>query len=74
MQNIGLGLLLIGLAGMLGVGVYYALEALFASDDMPLVLRLSITAVIVGFVLLVASVIRDRIRESKTERFEEVDR
>ena len=35
MQIVGLGLLLIGLAGLLVVGVYYALEALFASDEIP---------------------------------------
>ena len=74
MQTVGLGLLLLGLAGLLGVGVYYALEALFASDEIPLAIRLSIVAVVAGFLVLAASVIRDRIRESKSERFEEVDR
>lgn len=74
MQTVGLGLLLLGLAGLLGVGVYYALEALFASNEIPLAIRLSIAAVVAGFLVLVASVIRDRIRESKNERFEEVDR
>ena len=74
MQTVGLGLLLVGLAGLLGVGVYYALEALFASDDIPLAIRLSIVAVVAGFLVLVVSVVRDRVRESRSERFEEVDR
>ncbi len=74
MQTVGLGLLLVGLAGLLGVGVYYALAELFAAAEVPLAIRLSLFAVVVGFLVLAASVIRDRIRESKTERFEEVDR
>ena len=74
MQTMGLGLLLLGLVGLLGVGVYYALRELFAADEVPFLIRLSIAAVIVGFVVLMASVVRDRIRESKSERFEEVDR
>ncbi len=74
MQTIGLGLLLLGLAGLLGVGVYYALSELFAADEVPFLIRLSIAAAVVGFVVLMASVVRDRVRESRTERFEEVDR
>ena len=74
MQTVGLGLLLVGLAGLLGVGVYYALEALFASNEIPLAIRLSVAAAVAGFLVLVASVIRDRIRENRNERFEEVDR
>ena len=74
MQTVGLGLLLIGLAGLLGVGVYYALEALFTSGEIPLAIRLSVAAAVAGFLVLVASVVRDRIRESRNERFEEVDR
>ncbi len=74
MQTVGLGLLLLGLVGLLGVGVYYALAELFADDEVPFAVRLSVAAVIIGFVVLMASVIRDRIRESRAERFEEVDR
>lgn len=74
MQAAGFGLLVIGLAGLIGAGVYYALVGLFGSADVPLVIRISIVAVAAGFVVLIAAVIRDRIRESRSERFEEVDR
>ena len=42
MQTVGLGLLLLGLVGLLGVGVYYALAELFAADEVPFLIRLSI--------------------------------
>ncbi len=74
MQNIGLGLLLIGLAGLFGYWVFAVLAVVFADAEIPFFIRLSLSAVIVGFVVLMASVVRDRIRESRTERFEEVDR
>ena len=74
MQNIGLGLLLIGLVGLLGYWVFTVLAVVFADAGIPFFIRLSLSAVIVGFVVLMASVVRDRIRESKSERFEEVDR
>ena len=74
MQNIGLGLLLLGLAGLLGYWVFTVLAVVFADAEIPFFIRLSLSAVIVGFVVLMASVVRDRIRESKSERFEEADR
>ena len=74
MQTMGLGLLLLGLVGLLGYGVYAVLAVVFADAEVPFFIRLSLSAVIVGFVVLMASVIRDRIRESRTERFEEADR
>ncbi len=74
MQTAGLGLLLLGLAGLLGYWVFAVLAVVFADTEIPFFIRLSLSAVIVGFIVLMASVVRDRIRESKTERFEEVDR
>ena len=74
MQTAGLGLLLLGLAGLLGYWVFAVLAVVFADAGIPFFIRLSLSAVIVGFIVLMASVVRDRIRESKTERFEEVDR
>ena len=72
MQMLGWVLLGAGAAALVGFGAYYlAGAALMAA---PLIVRLGMAAVVVGIAFLLASVIRDRLRERKTEHFEESDR
>lgn len=69
MQMLGWVLLGAGAAALAGFWAYYVIGAVLASA--PLVVRLGLAAVFVGVAFLLASVIRDRIRERKSEHFEE---
>ena len=69
MQMLGWVLLGAGAAALAGFWAYYAIGAVLASA--PLLVRLGLAAVFVGVAFLLASVIRDRIRERKSEHFEE---
>ena len=69
MQMLGWVLLGAGAAALAGFWAYYVIGAVLASA--PLLVRLGLAAVIVGVAFLLASVIRDRIRERKSEHFEE---
>ena len=69
MQMLGWVLLGAGAAALAGFWAYYVIGAVLASA--PLLVRLGLAAVFVGVAFLLASVIRDRIRERKSEHFEE---
>ena len=72
MQMLGWALLGAGAAALAGFWAYYVIGAVLAAA--PLIVRLGMVAVVVGAAFLLASAIRDRIRERKTEHFEEGDR
>ncbi len=69
MQMLGWVLLGAGAAALAGFWAYYVIGAVLASA--PLLVRLGLAAVFIGVAFLLASVIRDRIRERKSEHFEE---
>ncbi len=69
MQQLGLALLAAGAAILIGYWAYYVLSALF--EDAPPLILAAVVFLLVGLALLFAKVLRDRIAESKSERFEE---
>ena len=62
-----------GVIVLAGYAAYAILAALFRSDEVPLAISIAVTAIVAGFAILLLYVIVDRIRASRTERFEEVD-
>ncbi len=73
MAKAGLALLLIGIGVLILYWAYFVLLAIFSENDVPLVLKLAIPVTIIGMILLLVSVIRDRLRERKEEKFKEVE-
>ena len=62
---------LIGLGGLALIG--WAVRGFFTSSDVPLVVRISVGAIVVGIVVLFAVAIRDRLAKAKKKDFKEVD-
>jgi membrane protein implicated in regulation of membrane protease activity len=58
------------------VGIGYLLYWFFSAvaDVIPLPLKVAIAAAAIGLLLLLASIVRDRLKASKAEDFQEVDR
>ena len=61
-----------GLA-LLGYAAYFLFQAFFVATGVSLIIRLAVPAALVGLALLVLAVIRDRLRESHREHFQEVE-
>lgn len=73
MRTLGMVLLVIG-AGILFVYVgYYCVVGFVLNPEIPLPIRGAITAVILGLLLVLASLIRERYRDMKQERFRGVE-
>ena len=72
-QKLGAFLIISGALVIVGYGAYNIFPALIGADDVPLIIRLAVTAIAIGFTILFCYVVVDRIRTSRSERFEEVD-
>ena len=66
-----LAFLLIGLGGLALIG--WAVKDFFISDEIPLMVRIAVGAVAVGFLVLLGIVIKDRLAKRKKEDFKGVD-
>lgn len=74
MRTLGMVLLAIG-AGILFVYVgYYYIVGFVLNTQIPLVIRVAVTAIVLGVLLVLVSIIRERYRDMKQERFKGVEK
>ena len=66
MRKIGGTLLGIGLAILIGWGFYWLLRLAF--PELPTAVKIGAAAVIIGLIILLASLVRERIKTSKEDR------
>jgi len=69
----GAVLLVLGGGALVVYALYLLFQALYTEPDVPLVIQVATPVALVGLVLLVVAVVRDRIRANRRERFEEVE-
>lgn len=63
--------------GLAVAGVYWlwlVARAFFRSHEVPLVLKVALPAIGAGLLLLLAAVVRERVRAARKEHFKEVER
>ena len=72
MTRIGIVLILIGFVALLGYAVYSLLVAIYSTEDIPLIIKLAVPILIGGLTVLIVSVVRDRLRDRRNEKFKEV--
>jgi len=73
MVKVGAVLLVLGAGALVGYVLYTVLRLLYTSENVPLVVQVAVPAVLLGLVLVVAAVIRDRIRARRREDLQEVE-
>ena len=70
MVKFGSALLLVGIAVLGGYAFFLILRALFSAwASVPIILQVGVPAVLAGLGLLMAVVVRDRLREHRRESF-----
>ena len=72
MTKTGAILLLVGGGGVVAYVFYLVFQGLYTSPDVHLVFKIGLPVALVGVALLLASVVRDRLKAKGEERFEEV--
>lgn len=72
MARIGIVLILVGFLTLLGYGMYSLLVAIYSTEDIPLIIKLAVPVLIGGLMVLIVSVVRDRLHDRRNEKFREV--
>ena len=72
MARIGIVLILVGFLTLLGYGMYSLLVVIYSTEDIPLIIKLAVPVLIGGLMVLIVSVVRDRLRDRRNEKFREV--
>tara|TARA_B100000029_G_scaffold504881_1_gene584562 strand:- start:114 stop:347 length:234 start_codon:yes stop_codon:yes gene_type:complete len=72
MARIGIVLILVGFLTLLGYGMYSLLVVIYSTEDIPLIIRMAVPIIIGGLMVLIVSVVRDRLRDRRNEKFREV--
>ena len=71
--SIGQILVIVGFIIFYGSLIYFALKGMMADPDTPLFMKIGLPAMFLGFGVLLTSVIIDRIKESKTDPYKDVE-
>jgi hypothetical protein len=74
MQKLGLGLLAFGFVGLIGLIIWGITESSQELSGVPIFVWLIVGILLLGFLLLLAAAIMDRIKQSKTENLKGVEK
>lgn len=73
-RGIGWILVSVGAAVLIGYGLWHAVQNLLGATDMPEYLKLAIFAVLVGGVVLLISIVREKLFTYRHDPYKEVER
>ncbi len=73
-RRVGWILLSLGSILLTSYGLYYLIARLLLQGNIPIVIRIGVVALVVGFCTLVISVLRERIFFSKSDKYERIKR
>lgn len=65
LKNTGLVILAAGALLLVGTGLYRLFQALITDPGLPVIVKIGITGVIAGILILLGSLIKERIEEAK---------
>jgi hypothetical protein len=68
-KNIGLTILVIAAAILIGNGIYHLIVDLFIKTDMTLIVKVGIFGIIIGLVIIIIGLILERLKDKKNEKF-----
>ena len=68
-KNIGLVILIIAAALLLGNGIYHLIMNLLIDTDLSLIVKIGIFGLIIGLIILIIGLIIERFKDKKNEHF-----
>lgn len=70
LKKIGIGLLLISLIFLIGSGFYHLMVAVINDPGLPLLIRFALGGLIIGLLVLLIALIKERWEDKKNEEFD----
>ena len=74
MRILGYVLAILGAAALVLYAAYYFVVGFLLDPDISLIVRVAVTGIVVGGLLVIASLIRERMRDQRRESFREVEK
>ena len=68
-KNIGLVILIIAAALLIGNGVYHLIMNLLIDTELSLIVKIGIFGLIIGLIIIIIGLIIERVRDKKDEQF-----
>jgi len=70
LKKIGIIILFISLALLLGTGVYYLMIEIINNSSLPILIKLALVGLIVALLIILIALIKERREDKKNERFD----
>ena len=74
MQKIAWALVIVGSAVLLGYAAYYSIDAFFGASDVPIAVKIAAPVAVLGVIMLIAIVIKERMAVMDKEDFRKDDK
>lgn len=68
-KNVGLTILIMAVILLVGNGLYHLFLNLFFDTELSLIVRIGIFGIIIGVLILIYALVRERIKDKKNENF-----
>jgi uncharacterized membrane protein required for colicin V production len=68
-KNIGLIILILAAALLIGNGVYHLIMNLLIDTDLSLIVKIGIFGLIIGLIIIIIGLIIERVKDKKDEQF-----
>ncbi|MBI2873028.1 MAG: hypothetical protein HYY00_07575 [Chloroflexi bacterium] len=73
MLRLGAALAIAGVGALAGYVLYYFLRLIYTARDVPLVIKAAVPVALLGVLLVLAALVRERLRSRRKEHFEGVE-
>ncbi|MGP3777847.1 hypothetical protein ACTWKD_03360 [Halanaerobium saccharolyticum] len=70
LKKIGVALLLISLIFLIGSGLYHLMIAIINDPGLPLLIRFALAGLLIGLLVLLIALIKERWEDKKNEKFD----
>ncbi len=70
MKKLGIALLIISAVILAGSGIYYLFLAIFNEPGMPFFIKISLSALIIGIIILLIALVKERLEDKKNEKYD----
>lgn len=69
-KKLGIALLIVSAAVLAGSGVYYLFLAIISEPGMPFIIKISLSALIIGIIILLIALLKERLEDKKNEKYD----
>ena len=70
LKKIGMTILFISLALLIGAGVYHLMMAIINDPGLPVLIKVALSGLIIALIVILIALIKERMEDKKNERYD----